>query len=502
MKKIFYLSIILLNCVLAACHKKPSDTPAVGPDAPGTALDLTKDSVYLYTKEDYYWADGLPDYSSFQPRNITGSTDLAALTTEVNYLSQYKINPATNLPYEYYSPSPGSAKYSFIDNGQTSTVLGGTKADFGFAITAISNTDLRVRYVYSGSAAGNANMHRGEKIITINGRSNLDISTSTDYNFVVAAISASPLTMTLQKADNSTYNVSLTSVSYTVNPVLLYKFFDQGNGKKVGYIVFNSFTAPANAQPQLDQAFNYFTSNGITDLVVDLRYNGGGYVSTSQYLANLIVPIAKNNTLMYNTYFNTTLASGQEQLLKKQFFRDGSGVLYNYGQVDYSVAGNAVNFTKAGSLNIGRVFFIVTGSTASASELAINNLRSQMNVQLIGRTSYGKPVGFFAINISNYQLYIPEFETKNSAGQGGYYTGMVPGSADYPGINDADDLTKDFGDPTEVLLAHALNYVKNGTYGAALKVQSIAGDNSTVNKSIGGDSFNGMILDKGLKIKN
>lgn len=500
MKKTFYFSLMIIAGAFSACKKHKTVDP-VGPDAPGSTIDLVRDSIFLYSKEAYYWADGLPDYATFQPRTIAGTTDLASVTTEVNMISQYKINPATSLPYEYVANSGGQAKYSFIDNGQTSTVLGGTKADFGFAITAISNTDFRVRYVYSTAAAGLAGMHRGEQIITINGRSNLDLSITADYNFVVDALGKSPMTMTLKRGDGTTYSVSLTSASYTVNPVLLYKVFDLGGGKKVGYIVYNSFTAPANSQPKLDEAFNYFTTNGVTDLVVDLRYNGGGYVSTSEYLANLIVPAAKNGTLMYNTFFNPTLQGGKEVLLKKQFFRDGNNNLVNYGQVDYSVAGNAVNFTKKGSLAISRVFFIVTSSTASASELAINNLKSQMDVKLIGTNSYGKPVGFFAININQYQLYVPQFETKNSANQGGYYTGMLPGSATYPGFADKDDLTKDFGDATEGLLAHALNYVKLGTYGTALKVQSLDGGNAVAERHIGPDGFNGMIMDKGLKVK-
>src|SRR6201999_3418390 len=164
-------------------------------------------------------------------------------------------------------------------------------------------------------------------------------------------------------------------------------------------------------------------------------------------------------TLMYNTYYNDILTSGKEVLLKNQWRKDpSSGDDYNYGQFDYSVAGNAVNFDKTNSnsnystaginLNIGRVFFIITGSTASASELTINNLRPVMDVQFVGETSYGKPVGFFDIDINKYQMYIPEFYTQNSAGQGGYYSGFTPGTADYPGFNDQDDVTKDFGDPT------------------------------------------------------
>src|SRR6202012_3878625 len=131
---------------------------------------------------------------------------------------------------------------------------------------------------------------------------------------------------------------------------------------------------------------------------------------------------------------------------------------------NFGVAANAVNFSKIGGLSVGTVFFMVTGSTASASEFTINNLRPIMNVQLIGQTSYGKPVGFFDIDINKYEMFIPEFYTVNSAGQGGYYSGMTPGTTTYPGVADFDDVTKDFGDPTEGLLAHALHYMSAGTF--------------------------------------
>ena len=222
------------------------------------------------------------------------------------------------------------------------------------------------------------------------------------------------------------------------------------------------------------------------------------------------MPAASNGTLMYNSYFNDILTNNKEVLLANQVRRDpDTKQLYNYGQFDYSVAGNAVNFAKKGTLNISRVFFIVTGATASASELTINNLRPQLNVQFIGTTSYGKPVGFFDIDINKYELYIPEFETKNSKGQGGYYTGMTPGSADYPGVNDYDDVTKDFGDPTEGLLAHALNYVKTGTYSITTpQIQSLSKAKTfSIDQSnaaaiqLNHNKFNGMVFNKKLKLR-
>lgn len=521
MKSIRYLTIILV-AVLASCkkdNKNPGtettdDTNVIAPSKNGSTLDLIRDSIFLYAKEAYYWNDQLPTYAAFNPRSITGSSDLSALTKEVDLISQYAKNPSSGKAYEYYSPSPGEAKYSFIDQGQVSTQLGGTNGDFGFAPLYNDVNDLRVKYVYPGSPADIAGVKRGYKITAINGNSNIsyDGGTGPHTQFVINAYAnSSSITMTLQKPDLSTINVSINAVNYTTNPVLTYKTFDQGNGHIVGYFVFNTFTSDANADPKLNAAFNYFKAQGVTDLVVDLRYNGGGYVSTAEYLSNLIVPAANNGTLMYNTFFNSILSANKETLLANQVRRDpNTNQLYNYSQFDYSVSGNAVNFSKKGTLNVSRVFFIITGSTASASELTINNLRPQLNVQFIGTTSYGKPVGFFDIDINKYQYYTPEFETKNSSGQGGYYTGMTPGTTLYPGVLDYDDVTRDFGDPAETLLAHALKYVTSGTY--SLNTPQIQGVNNQVRTfsidqanaaaiQLNQHNFNGMIFNKPLKLK-
>ncbi|HTK18946.1 MAG TPA: S41 family peptidase [Mucilaginibacter sp.] len=480
MKRFFYLTFALGTLLFAACksNKKSNPTP-LGPDAPGTTLDKIKDSVFLYAKEDYLWYNSLPSYATFNPRSFTGADDITALTNEVNAISQYAINPTTSQPYEYYSDSPGEAKYSFIDDGTVSGELNGVHGDFGFAPFYNLVSDLRVKYVYPGSPADLAGIKRGYQITSINGNSNVSYDgpgygNSTNLNFVINAYSNSnTISMTLKKPDGTTLTVTNMNVStYTVNPVLKDTIFDQGNGHKIGYIVFNSFTSDANADPKLDPVFADFAAQGVTDLVVDLRYNGGGYVSTAEHIDNLIVPSSKSGTLMYNTYYNDILTNGKEVLLKNQWRKDPTtGQDYNYGQFDYSLSANAVNFAKVGQLSVNRVFFIITGSTASASELTINNLRPVMDVQFIGETSYGKPVGFFDIDINKYQMYVPEFYTQNSAGQGGYYSGFTPGTNTYPGVADYDDVTKDFGDPTEGLLAHVLNYVKTGTY--AVKTQSI-----------------------------
>jgi C-terminal processing protease CtpA/Prc len=474
MKKIFYLAI-LSAVFISACKKdkKPGNTDLTGPSKTGSTLNLIQDSVFLYAQEDYLWNTSLPTYATFKPRSYTNADDLTALTNELNALSQYAINPSTNLPYEYYKNDPGQAKYSFIDDGTETAALNGVKGDFGFDVQYNDVNDLRIEYVYAGSPAGLAGLKRGYQITSINGNTNISYDakgfgsgTSTNLNFVSNAIyNSGSVSMTVLTQAGKTLTVNLAVANYNVNPVLKDTVFNQGNGHIIGYVVFNSFTSSANADPLLNSVFSYFTTQGVTDLVVDLRYNGGGYVSTAEYLDNLIVPSSKNGSLMYNTYYNTNLVQGKDPLLKNQWRKDPSGGPdYNYSQFDYSVAGNAVNFSKIGQLNVNRVFFIITGQTASASELTINNLRPVLDVQFVGGTSYGKPVGFFDIDINKYIMYTPEFSVQNSAGQGGYYSGFTPGTSGYPGIQDYDDLTKDWGDPTEGLLAHILTDVNTGSY--------------------------------------
>ncbi|WP_295672559.1 S41 family peptidase [uncultured Mucilaginibacter sp.] len=472
MKKIFYAALIISVSLIAACKKSSNTKTNTNPTEPskvGTTLQLIQDSVWLYAKEDYLWFDQLPSYANFGPRTFTDPDALTALTKELDALSQYAINPATSAPYEKSLYSAGTAKYSFIDDGSESAALNGVKGDFGFDVQYNQWNDLRVEFAYAGSPAGIAGIHRGDMITSINGSTKITYDSGTygdgsgtNLNFVSNAIyNSKTITLGLTRTNGTTYTASLNTGNYNVNPVLKDTVVTDSAGHKVGYIVFNSFVSDAVADPLLNAAFANFATAGISDLVVDLRYNGGGYVSTAEHIDNLIVPAAKTGSLMYNTYYNSNLVAGNDPLLHNQW-RSGTPD-YNYAQFSYTVADNAVNFAKVGSLNVNRVFFIITGQTASASELTINNLRPEMDVQFIGEQSYGKPVGFFDIDINKYIMFTPEFSVQNSAGQGGYYQGFTPGNG-YPGVNDYDDLTKDWGDPTEGLLADVLRYTYKATY--------------------------------------
>ncbi|MCC8407471.1 hypothetical protein LJ707_00915 [Mucilaginibacter sp. UR6-1] len=505
MKRYFYASVLSLAVLMTACKKEKNtpDTDDDGSDTTttpttGTALDRIKDSVFLYAQEDYLWNDQLPTYSKFNPRSFKGSNDLAALQNEVDALSQYAKNSSGQV-FEYNASSPGTSKYSFIDDGSTSGELGGqASGDFGFEPRYGADGGLYIKYVYPNSPAAAAGAKRGYKVTKLNGSTALTPTNDNVEAIINAFYNKTTMTITLQKPDGSSINANLNTASYTINPVLTYKVFDAGS-KKVGYMVFNSFTSPANATPKIDAAFTKFSEEGVTDLIIDLRYNGGGYVATSDYISNLIVPAAKSGSLMYTYYFNQSLQNNNFALINKKVF-DGE---LEAGA--FKPEQNQVKFSKKGSLAINKAVFIVTGSSASASELTINNLLPHLDVKIVGETSYGKPVGFFAIPINKYELYIPEFETRNSAGNANYYTGMKPGSSLYPGAEIDDDVAKDFGDATEGCTQAALSYITTGDFLSFSRTQSPRLNSTRVltvqqvrdfGLKLDGPHFKGMIYNK------
>ncbi|MGI8634310.1 MAG: S41 family peptidase, partial [Segetibacter sp.] len=288
------------------------------------------------------------------------------------------------------------------------------------------------------------------------------------------------------KADGTTVTVKLTKTSFTSNAVLHRSVIDLG-GKKVGYFVLKQFFA-APTVTELNTVFSYFKSEGINELVVDLRYNPGGSTSTQDVLANLIEPAAANNQVMYKYIFNSNLQQGKFPLLQKKA---------GYGSTSFSEANNTQKFSNAGTLNLSRVFFIVTHNTASASELLINNLKPYMNVKLIGDTTYGKPVGFFPVDIFNYSIYPISFKTVNSAGNADYYKGFAPDKAAPDGVN------KSWGDITDPSLAVALKYINTGAFRSAesneqqySKQMKLQQELEPVNVQLEKNKFTGMFIEK------
>lgn len=261
---------IALLWSLAACKKQEDVTPTTGTSTstvttPSTTTADVRDSLYIYMKDIYLWYDKLP--TVFNPRSFKTVED------EMDSLRAYQ-------PLDRWSFVESASSFnSYMEDGQ--------EEEFGFWIKSDANGDYRVRYVYANSPAGKAGIQRGWKLTTLNGTSVSKLSTDA----IIDAFWGSNTTgaFGFQKVDGSTVSpISLTKTTYTMNTVLYTTTYEVGT-KKVGYFVLNTFTG-SPTQKELKQVFSQFESAGISELIVDLRYNGGGSVNTEEYLANRIVP--------------------------------------------------------------------------------------------------------------------------------------------------------------------------------------------------------------------
>lgn len=448
---------ILLALVFVSCKKEDSASTQPQPQPPATGnvnpADRWKDTALAYTRDIYLWYKQIP--ANFNAKDYA---DQAALMAAIR---NYSTEPGFSAPVD---------RWSFAINKQEwDNLSGGVSEDFGLNIFFLREGDLRVRAVERRSSAGMAGVKRGWQITKINGNTNM---TTNNADFIVQNIyNSKSAAVTFKKPDGTSVDLNLNASSYQEDPVYLDSVYTI-NSKKVGYLVFNSFLGDtAQVYSAFNRAFSNFSSQGVQDLVVDLRYNGGGYVSVAEKLANYLVPSSGNGGVMLTQKFNDK----------------------------YSAWNETARFQKMGSLNLNRIFFIVSGSTASASELLINSLKPYMNVLLLGeRDTHGKPVGYFPIPVDSWYILPVSFLTVNKDGVGNYYNGLA--------VNNkvADGLDKNWGDVTEISFASALKYIQTGSFrtSAPGEVSRSFEQNPAVisgNTKLDAPNFKGAIDTRGLK---
>jgi carboxyl-terminal processing protease len=262
----------------------------------------------------------------------------------------------------------------------------------------------------------------------------------------------------------ATVDVTLTTENITHTPVLFTDTIDQG-AAKVGYILFNDHIATSEAA--LIDAVNALKADNIQDLVLDIRYNGGGFLDIANELAFMIAGPTPTTgqifeRLVFNNKHTTEDPISHEPLSPGTPFHDTA--------LDIGRVGNPTPGTPLPHLDLGRVFVITGPNTCSASESIINGLRG-VGVQVfqIGSTTCGKPYGFYPQDNCGITYFSIQFQGVNALGEGDYPDGFAaqnqtgPSSIQLDGCSVADDFTHQLGDPLEGRLQAALTFRQDGT---------------------------------------
>ncbi|MHA6281080.1 S41 family peptidase [Salinimicrobium sp. CAU 1759] len=357
--------------------------------------------------------------------------------------------------------------------------ISSSTAGMEFGLGRISGTDNLfgfLQYVIPNTSAAEAGLTRGTVFTEINGQ-------KLTINNLQSLLDNNTFTINIGKVEDGTLvltdeTVTLSQSTYTENPVHVVKTIDL-NGKKVGYLMYNSFIA--NFDDELNLAFGELKGQGVSELVLDLRYNGGGNVETAIDLASMITGQFNGQVFMreqwneeYQAYFEANDPERLTQLFDNKIRN-----------------GQAIN-----SLNLSKVYVLTTESTASASELIINGLEPYIDVVQIGEPTTGKFQASVTLYDSEdfsksgvnknhkYALQPLVLKSANVDGKSDYVDGLFPDVEISENINNLGIL----GDPEEPFLRAALDHMQGISISATTSAQQKAKESNL--KIVGdGDMF-------------
>ena len=423
--------------------------PATGrvyPDVKGTTVD---ENMFLrsWTNELYLWYREVPDVNP-------------ASYATADYFNLLKTNATT--------PS-GNPKDKFHFTYATDQWLAlsqsGVSAGYGAEWSVISSRPPRrvvVAYTEPGSPATTppADLARGAQVLAVDGVDLVNASDTTSVNTLNAglypsAAGASHTFSVLDLGATEPRTITMVSANVTSTPVQNVRAVRTAAGR-VGYMLFNDHIA--TAEQLLVSAFNQLAAAGVGDLVLDIRYNGGGYLDLASEVAYMIAGSAATSgrafekTIFNDRYPTTDPVTGQP-LTPMPFHTTTQG---------FSGPSNQ----PLPTLNLPRVTVLTSANTCSASESIINSLRG-VGVQVIevGSTTCGKPYGFYPQDNCGTTYFSIEFQGVNDKGFGDYPDGFSPanttGTVGVPvlGCAVADDFTHALGDPNEARFAAAVGYL-------------------------------------------
>lgn len=425
----FALALLLpLAFILNACPQSSTTQPTTGNTAKqwfqdGRITDIYSNTsaadldiapfLYLGMQDIYYWRSRVP-------ANLV----VSSFPTPDSLMKFAKVQPEDRFSAVIQD---GVGYYNRLTMGTSSPI-------FGFSSAWVSAGEVRVVRVLSGSSAAQAGLKRGQRIISLDGRPIPNTLSAWEQMRDNLGMTTS---IVVENSDGTRQTASLMRTVFNEQVVPIVRTYTVA-GKKVGYLLFTSFTQ--SAVGELETAFATLKGENVTELVLDLRYNGGGSVATVGTLCSHIA-----SQLSGTPY-------------AKIVYNDG----YKANNQQFTMT------TPPNGLALSRLFVITTPATASASEMTINALRPYITVKTVGSTSYGKPVGSNIVihKKSGFMLLPISFAYTNALGQADFVNGFTP---DIPAT---DDITRDFGDPQETSLKAALFFIETGRAPVASKETS------------------------------
>ena len=361
----------------------------------------------------YYWYEHIPD------------VDAAAFNSPEEYLEAIRYRP---LDRGFSHISSRTATDAFYSDSQFIGFGFSTRARLVMEGDAVQ---MRVSEVFEASPAADAGLKRGDVIVSIGGSTVTDWWRAGQLGDVFGPSEIGYETSIVYARESAEHvEVRLRKQLVTIPTVSSTRIYDV-RGIKVGYIFFRNFVGPSMSA--LDAAFAQLQEAGVRELVLDLRYNGGGLVAVAQRLASLVGGARTEGLVLGEYAFND-----------KNTFRN-----------------QTLRFERPPqALTLDRLIVITSRSTASASELVINGLRPFIPVIVIGDRTFGKPVGQSRINFCDKSAFPVTFAIRNADGEAGYFDGI-------PALcSAADDLDYQIGDAAEASLAQALGFVDTGACAA------------------------------------
>ncbi len=297
-------------------------------------------------------------------------------------------------PADRWSGQESTASFNrFYSDGET---LGYGVAVAGLEVTGQPSQPLWVRSVDPGSPASTAGVQRGDRVLALNGRSTADIIAADDFSALTATSTGQALDLQLQRGP-TVLNLRLVAAVYALTPVTGSQVFTSTAGRRVGYLAVKNMIS--QALTPADQAFAQFRTQQVQDLVLDLRYNGGGLVSVGGQLASYVTGLAASGST-----YATLLYNDRRSASNNQTFRFDA---------------------PAQALGLSRVFVLTGPRTCSASEQVINGLRGVgVQVVAVGDTTCGKPVGFLPASRCGQTYSVVNFESVNARNEGRYWDGF------------------------------------------------------------------------------